>query len=315
MDPTTTRDGAAPEGRVDRGPGGVAFGVSAYLCWGFFPLYWPLLDPAGPLEALAHRVVWSVVFVAVLLTITHRWRQFLEIARQPRLVALLFAASIFIAINWGTFIYGVTNEKVIETSLGYFINPLVTVLVGVFVLGERLRRLQWVAVGMGTVAVAVLTLDYGRLPLVALSVAFSFAAYGYIKKKVDLGTVEGLGMETLLLTPFALAFLGWLAIDGSMAFGHEGWGNALLLAGTGVVTAIPLLLFGAAATRLNLTTIGLLQYLGPALQFVFGLLVFKEAMTSARWGGFALVWLALALFTVDALRHRRRPLPVESIPV
>ncbi len=315
VDQTTAATGNAPEGRIDRGGGGIAFGAAAYLCWGFFPLYWPLLDPAGPLEALAHRVVWSLVFVALLLTVTRRWGSFLAITRRPRVVALLFAASIVIAINWGTFIYGVTNDRVIETSLGYFINPLVTVMLGVVVLGERLRRLQWTAVAIGAVAVVVLTVDYGRLPIVALSVAFSFAAYGFLKKKVDLGTIEGLGMETLLLTPFALAFLTWLAFNGTLVFGHAGPGNALLLAGTGVVTAIPLLLFGAAATRLNLTTIGLLQYLGPALQFIFGLVVFHETMTPARWAGFGLVWLALVLFTTDALRNRKRPVPVEPLPV
>ncbi|RYJ00031.1 MAG: EamA family transporter RarD [Actinomycetales bacterium] len=299
---------------MDRGAGGVAFGVGAYLCWGFFPLYWPLLDPASPLEALAHRVVWSVVFVALLLTVTRRWRAFLAITRQPRVVALLFASSVVIAINWGTFIYGVTNDRVIETSLGYFMNPLVTVMLGVLVLGERLRRLQWTAVAIGAVAVVVLAVDYGHLPVVALSVAFSFAAYGFLKKKVDLGTIEALGMETLLLTPFALAFLTWLAFNGTLVFGHEGTGNALLLAGTGVVTAIPLLLFGAAATRLNLAAIGLLQYLVPALQFIMGLVVFGETMTPPRWAGFGLVWLALVLFTTDALRNRKRPVPVEPIP-
>ncbi len=302
--------------RVDESASGIVFGAAAYLCWGFFPLYWPLLDPSSSLETLAHRVVWSLVFVVILITVTKRWATFAAVARQPRLVALLFAASIVIAINWGTFIWGVTHERVIEISLGYFMNPLVTVMVGVFVLGEGLRRLQWVAVGLGVVAVVVLTVDYGRLPVAALAVAFSFAAYGFIKKKVNLGTIEGLGMETLLLTPFAVAYLVFLASDGSLVFGHHGWGNALLLAGTGIVTAIPLLLFGAAATRLNLTTIGLLQYLGPALQFIFGLLVFGETMTTARWIGFAIVWLALVLFTTDALNHRRRRmLPVEPIPV
>ncbi|MFT4188794.1 MAG: EamA family transporter RarD [Aeromicrobium sp.] len=290
----------------------VGFGFAAYLCWGFFPLYWPLLDPASPLEALAHRVVWSLGVVAILLTVTGRWSQFRAIFTQPRLLALLLGASVVIAVNWGVFIYGVTHERVIETSLGYFINPLVTVMLGVAILGERLRGLQWGAVGLGAVAVAVLTVDYGHLPLVALTLAFSFGTYGFVKKKANVGTVESLGVETLLLAPFALAFLGWLHATGDLAFGHHGRGNALLLAGTGLVTAIPLLLFGAAATRLTLVTIGLLQYLTPALHFLFGLVVFGEDMTPARWGGFALVWLALSLFTLDALRHRRRPTPVGS---
>ncbi|EFQ84669.1 protein RarD [Aeromicrobium marinum DSM 15272] len=295
----------------DRGEGrngGVAFGTGAYLCWGFFPLYWPLLDPATPLEALAHRVVWSLVFVAGLLTLTHRWGRLRQIARDRRAVALLAVASVVIAVNWGAFIYGVTTDRVIETSLGYFINPLVTVLLGVLVLGENLRRWQWTAVGLGTVAVVVLTVDYGHVPVIALTVAGSFAVYGFVKKKVALGTVEGLGLETMILAPIALSYLAWLQVSGGLAFGHEGTGNALLLAGTGVITAIPLLLFGAAATRLSLSTIGLLQYLGPVLQFILGLVVFGEAMTPARWAGFVLVWLALVVFTTDALANRRRVL-------
>lgn len=288
--------------------GGLAFGAGAYLCWGFFPLYWPLLAPAGALEVLAHRIVWSLVFVLVCIAATRRWRRFMAIARRRRTMVFLALASVAIALNWGGFIYGVTNGHVIETSLGYFINPLVTVLLGVLVLKETLRPAQWVAVSTGAVAVVVLTIDYGRLPWVALLVAGSFAAYGFLKKRADLGAFEGLGMETLILAPVALAFLVALQLRGELAFGHEGGANALLLAGTGVVTAIPLLMFGAAATRLSLTSIGLLQYLGPVIQFVLGLLVFGEQMTTARWAGFLLVWTALVVFTVDAVVNRRRVL-------
>jgi chloramphenicol-sensitive protein RarD len=284
----------------------VTFGVAAYLCWGFFPLYWPLLEPAGSLEILAHRFVWSMVFVLVVITAMGKWRTFLVIARDRRLMLILAAASVTIALNWGGFIYGVTNGHVIETSLGYFINPLVTVLLAVFVLKETLRPAQWAAVAIGIIAVVVLTVDYGRLPWVALLVAFSFAAYGFLKKKADLGAFEGLGMETAILFPVALAFLVTLQARGELAFGHEGPGNVTLLVGTGVVTAIPLLLFGAAATRLSLTTIGILQYLGPIIQFITGLTIFHEDMTTARWVGFVLVWIALVVFTVDAMTSRRR---------
>ncbi|RYJ01956.1 MAG: EamA family transporter RarD, partial [Actinomycetales bacterium] len=256
----------------------MALGVAAYLCWGFFPLYWPLLEPAGALEILAHRIVWSLGFVLSLIAFTGRWQVFVAIARNRRLMLALALASVTIALNWGGFIYGVTNGHVIETSLGYFINPLVTVLLGVLVLRETLRPAQWVAVGIGAAAVVVLAVDYGRPPWIALMVAFSFATYGFLKKKADLGTFEGLGMETLILAPFALAFLVVLQLRGELSFGHEGVGNVLLLVGTGVVTSIPLLLFGAAATRLSLSTIGLLQYLGPVLQFILGLLVFDESM-------------------------------------
>jgi chloramphenicol-sensitive protein RarD len=284
----------------------VGLGVAAYLCWGFFPLYWPLLDPAGSLEVLAHRFVWSMVFVLVAITAMGRWRTFLAIARDRRLMLILAGASVTIALNWGGFIYGVTNGHVIETSLGYFINPLVTVLLAVFVLKETLRPAQWAAVGVGTVAVVVLAVDYGRPPWIALLVAFSFAAYGFLKKKADLGAFEGLGMETAILFPVALSFLIVLQFRGELTFGHEGPGNVALLVGTGVVTAIPLLLFGAAATRLSLSTIGILQYLGPVIQFVTGLTIFDEDMTSARWAGFVLVWIGLVVFTVDAIVNRRR---------
>lgn len=287
---------------------GIAFGVAAYLCWGFFPLYWPLLEPAGALEVLAHRFVWSMVFVLVAISVMGRWGRFVAIARDRRLMAILGAAGVVIALNWGGFIYGVTNGHVVETSLGYFINPLVTVLLGVFVLHERLRPAQWAAVAIGAVSVVVLSVDYGRLPFVALLVAFSFASYGFLKKKADLPAFDGLGMETLILTPVAIGYLAVLQLTGSLAFGHAGPGNAALLVGTGLVTAIPLLLFGAAATRLPLTTIGLLQYLGPFIQFVLGLTIFGEQMTPARWVGFALVWLALVIFTTDGLAQRRRAL-------
>ena len=287
---------------------GVALGAAAYLCWGFFPLYWPLLEPAGALEVLAHRFVWSMVFVLVAITVMGRWAQFRAIARDRRLMLILTAASVTIAVNWGGFIYGVTNGHVIETSLGYFINPLVTVLLGVFVLKETLRPVQWTAIAIGASAVVVLTVDYGRLPWIALMVAFSFAAYGFLKKKADLGAFEGLGMETAILFPVALTFLVVLQLRGSLTFGHDGPANVVLLIGTGVVTAIPLLLFGAAATRLSLTTIGLLQYLGPIIQFIVGLTIFGEDMTAARWAGFVIVWLALVVFTTDAIVHRRRVL-------
>jgi chloramphenicol-sensitive protein RarD len=258
------------------------------------------------MEALAHRFVWSLAFVLLLLVVTRRWAHFRAIWSDRRRVAFLAIASVVIAFNWGGFIWGVTHGHVIETSLGYFINPLVTVMLGVFVLGEALRPWQWAAVGFGAVAVAVLTVDYGRPPWIALLLAGSFATYGFLKKQAKLGAVESLGAETLILAPIGLAYLVWLQVVGQATFGHAGLPNALLMASTGIVTAIPLLLFGGAATRVSLTTLGILQYLGPALQFIFGLLIFHEPMTQAAWIGFILVWLALVVFTVDAIRHHRR---------
>ncbi|WP_243697155.1 EamA family transporter RarD [Aeromicrobium phragmitis] len=293
---------------AEQSRGGLFYGVAAYVCWGLFPLYWPLLEPAGAFEVLAHRVVWSLVLCIGLLTVAHRWSAFGTIVRNPRQLLWLALASVVIAVNWGGFIWGVNNGHVIEVSLGYFINPLVTVLLGVVVLKEILRRAQWLALALGTIAVVVLTIDYGRPPWLALTVSGSFAVYGFLKKRANLGALEALGVETAILFPFALTFLLALQLRGDLAFGHAGAGNLALLMGTGVVTAIPLLLFGAAATRLNLSTIGLLQYLGPILQFILGLTVFGEQMGSARWFGFVLVWLALVVFTVDAWRSRRRSL-------
>lgn len=284
---------------------GLGYGSAAYVCWGFFPLYWPLLHPASSFEVLAHRMVWTMVFCVVLLTTRRSWGSFWAVVRDRRTLSTLAVAAVVISFNWGGFIWGVTHGYVIETSLGYFINPLVTVLLGVLVLGERLRRLQWWAVGLGMIAVAVLTIGYGRPPWIALLLAFSFAAYGFLKKRASVGTIEALAVETAVLTPFAVSYLVVLQLTGSLVFGHHGTGNAVLLMLTGVVTGIPLLLFGAAATRLPLTTIGILQYLGPILQFAFGLLLFKEHMDATRWVGFVIVWMALVLFTVDAVRSRR----------
>jgi chloramphenicol-sensitive protein RarD len=213
---------------------------------------------------------------------------------------------VVVAVNWGTYIYGVNSNHVVETSLGYFINPLVTVLLGVVVLHERLRRVQWLAVGLGLVAVAVIALEYGRPPWISLALAFSFGTYGLAKKSANVGAIEGLTIETLTLAPLALAYLVVLTVVGGSTFGQLGVGSTLLMIGTGVVTAVPLLFFGGAATRVSLTTIGMLQYLAPVIQFVLGLVVFHEPMSTGRWVGFVLVWVALALLTAESLTHHRR---------
>lgn len=287
---------------------GLVYGAAAYLLWGIFPLYFPLLEPAGPLEILANRIVWSLVVVAVLLAARRRWSWLRPLLADRRRMLLLSAAAAAIAINWGTYIYGVNSNQVVETSLGYFINPLVSVMFGVVLLKERLRNLQWTAVALGVIAVLVLTVDYGRLPWIALILAFSFGTYGLLKKTIDMGSLESLAIETSLLFLPALAFLIYLNIQGTSTLQQEGAGQAALLTTTGLVTAIPLLFFGAAATRIPLTWIGLLQYSAPVLQFLIGVLVFNETMTASRWFGFSLVWGALALLTFDSLRaaHRGR---------
>ena len=285
---------------------GLLYGVAAYALWGLFPIYWPLLKPAGPVEILSHRFIWSLVVVVAILAVQRNWGWLNRYARQPRLFGMLAVAAVLITVNWATYIYGVNSGNVVETSLGYFINPLVTVLLGVVVLRERLSAGQWVAVGVASLAVAVLTIDYGRLPWIALVLAATFATYGLIKKKADAGAVESLTIETAVITLPALGFLGILEANGTGTFGHVSPGHTLLLAGAGLVTAIPLLFFGAAATRIRLTTLGLLQYLAPILQFLIGVLLFREPMPASRFAGFALVWLALAVFTADSIaRHRR----------
>lgn len=293
---------------VSESKSGLLLGASAYLIWGFFPLYFPLLDPAGSIEVLAHRVAWTLGVVVLLIVVTKRWPTLRAILHDRRKRNYLAIASIVIAINWGGFIYGVTHGHVIETSLGYFINPLVTVLLGVFVLGEKLRGIQWAALAIGFAAVIILTIEIGRLPYVALMLAFSFGTYGLMKKKANTGAIEGLTVETFALMPLAIGFLLWLELTSRASFGHEGTVNSLLLIGTGVLTAIPLLCFGGAATRLSLTSIGLLQYLTPTVQFLLGVFIFGENMSDARWAGFVLVWFALSLFTYDAIVNRRRAL-------
>jgi chloramphenicol-sensitive protein RarD len=285
---------------------GVVLGFAAWVMWGFFPLYWPLLKPAGAVEILAHRIFWSlVVMVAVVAAMRRRGRLRATFAdRRTRL--LLTAASALITINWGTYIWGVNHDHVVETSLGYFINPLVSVLLGVVVLGERLRRMQWTALAIAAVAVLGLTVEYGRPPWVALILAFSFGSYGLVKKKANAGAVESLVVETTVAAPVALAYILFLTATGASTFGSEGAWHVVLIIGTGAITVLPLLCFGAAATRIPLSTLGLMQYVTPSVQFILGLVVFGEPMPALRWVGFAMIWLSLAVFTADSLRHRRR---------
>jgi chloramphenicol-sensitive protein RarD len=285
---------------------GVAYGASAYLLWGMFPLYWPLLQPSSALEVLAHRIVWSLVVVLLLLAVTRRLSAVRAAAADRRQLARLALAAVVVAINWGTYIYGVTSDRVVETSLGYFVNPIVTVLLGVFFLGERLRPAQWTALGAAFVAVVVLTVENGSPPWIALILAFTFGSYGLLKKTAGVGAVEGLAIETGVLLPVAAGYLVVLGVSGDATFGTEGPGHAVLLAVAGLITAVPLLLFGAAASRVTLTTLGLLQYLAPTMQFLLGVTVFREPLPLAKLVGFVLVWIGLALFTADLVRHHRR---------
>jgi chloramphenicol-sensitive protein RarD len=285
---------------------GLLNGFAAYGMWGLIPLFWPLLKPAGAAEILAHRMVWSLAFVTVALVVIRRWAWAGELLRQPRRLALITVAAAVITVNWGVYIWAVNSGHVVEASLGYFINPLVTIAMGVLLLKERMRPVQWTAVGVCLAAVLVLTIGYGRLPWISLTLAFSFATYGLVKKKVNLSGVESLAAETAVQFLPALGYLLWLGAQGEATFTTEGVGHGALLAATGIVTALPLVCFGAAAIRVPLSTLGLLQYLAPVFQFLLGILYFHEAMPPERWAGFALVWLALTLLTWDALRAARR---------
>ncbi|MER6915797.1 EamA family transporter RarD [Streptomyces sp. NPDC000594] len=285
---------------------GLLYGLGAYGMWGIVPLFWPLLKPSGALEILAQRMLWSLVFVAAALLVLRRIQWAKDLLASPRQLALLTVAAVVITINWGLYIWSVNTERVVEASLGYFINPLVTIAMGVLLLKERLRPMQWAAVGTGLLAVLVLAIGYGRPPWISLVLACSFAVYGLVKKKANIGGLESLAAETAVLFLPALAFQLWLASRGEATFGTEGAGHAALLVLTGLVTAVPLVCFGAAAIRVPLSTLGLLQYLAPTFQFLLGVLYFKEAMPPERWVGFGLVWLALTVLTWDALRTARR---------
>lgn len=292
---------------------GLLAGTGAYLLWGLFPLYWPLLEPASAVEILGHRIVWSALTTAALVLLLSRRRELMTILTTPRQRGLLTLAAVVVAVNWGTYIWAVNQGRVVETSLGYFINPLVTVVFGVLVFGERLRRLQVVALTLASIAVLVLTVDYGRPPWIALILAFSFGTYGVAKKSANVGAVESLTFETWILAPVALAVLLWLGGRGETHFTTEGAAHVVLLVLTGLVTTLPLLLFGAAAIRVPLISLGLLQYLAPVIQFLLGVLLLDEAMPTVRWIGFALVWTALAIFTWDAVRGSRAPIVVEPV--
>lgn len=301
--PAAPLDNSAAEQRR-----GFLLGVAAYGMWGLLPLYWALLDRAGSLEILAHRVLWSAVVMVILTMLLRRGRYLRAIVADRRVMLLLTVAAAVISVNWLIYIWAVNHDRVVEGSLGYFINPLVTVLMGILILRERLRPWQWVAMGVAGTAVLALTLDYGEPPWVALALACSFGTYGVAKRLAGVGAVESLAFETLLTGPFAAAYVVWLVSTGDSAFGTEGTDLTLLLISTGLVTAIPLICFGGAATRIPMVTLGLLQYLAPIIQFALGVLWFEEDMPLGRWVGFVLVWTALMIFTFEAIRHRRAQL-------
>ncbi len=283
---------------------GLLFGVGSYVLWGLFPLYWPLLQPASPLEIVSHRAVWTLVFCLIVLALSKQLHSMIAIVKKPKIMAGLFLTTILVSINWLTYIWATNNGHIVEAALGYYINPLIIIAFGVLLLREKMRPLQWLAVGIAAIGVAILTFDYGRLPWVAISLALSWGTYGLVKKKLDLGALDGLAIETLIsLIPY-VGYLIYLGSQGTGQFGQSP-GLTILLISAGAVTAIPLLLFNGSTTRLPYSTIGLLQYITPTIQFSIGVWVRHEDMPAARWIGFVVIWLALIALAVDLVRSSR----------
>jgi chloramphenicol-sensitive protein RarD len=299
-------------GQVSPGQGqdtqrGAVYGAGAYAIWGVFPLYFRLLAPAGAWEILAHRILWTLLFCAAVLAVRREFGWCRSVFANPRMLATVTVAGLLIAVNWVIYVSAVMAHHVTEASLGYFLNPIVTVAIGVVVLRERLRSLQWLAVGLGLAAGVYLTIDFGRPPWIALGLAFSFALYGLMKKRLgtSLGAFQSLTSETAVLVPVAVGVLVWVAARGETTFTVDSPAHPLLLASAGVVTAAPLLLFAAAARRVPLVTIGLLQFVTPVLQLLCGVLLLGETMGTSRWIGFGIVWTALLVLTFDSIRSVR----------
>ncbi|GAA4287156.1 EamA family transporter RarD [Georgenia daeguensis] len=301
--PSPMPGAGAGEPQLDRK--GLALGLGAYLLWGAFPLFFRLLEPAAAVEIVAHRAAWSLGFCLLAMALTRSLRSVLPALRDRRTLATIAVAAVLVAVNWLIYVYGVNSGRTVDAALGYFINPLTTVVLAVVVLGERLRAAQWAACGIGAAAVVVIAVGYGQLPWIALSLAASFGLYGLAKNRVGrtVGALPGLAVETAVLFPVALAYLGWLAATGEGTFGDDA-AHSALLAASGPLTAVPLLLFGAAARLLPLSVVGMLQYVTPVLQLAVGVLIFHEPMPPERWAGFVLVWVAITVLTVDGFRHR-----------
>ena len=291
---------------------GFWYALGAYSIWGLFPIYWHWLHDVPALQILGHRIVWSFVVLAVVIFALRQWRAFRAEALKPRMVRIYFVAALLLAVNWLIYVWAINAGYVVETSLGYFINPLLNVLMGVLILHERLRRMQWAAVGLAAAGVAYLTFVYGSLPWIALSLALTFGLYGLVTKQAPLNALYGLTLETGLLFAPILLYLLFVEVSGQGVFLHSDTASDLLMIGSGVVTVVPLLLFGLAVRLIPLSMIGLMQYIAPTLQFLIGVLIFQEPFSPTHLIGFGLVWLALSVFTVDNIWQRRQLAAVEA---
>lgn len=290
---------------------GILLGIGAYALWGFFPIYWKLLHDVPALQLLSHRIVWSFVFLLLAIFAARQWTEF-RATLNRRTLGLYAIAAVLIGVNWLTYVWAVNADFIIETSLGYFINPLLSVLLGVIILREKLRATQWIPIGLATIGVTYLTVVYGRLPWIALVLALSFGFYGLVKKVAPLSSLFGLTLETGILFAPALLYLTLAGFNGSGAFLHLGLTPDLLMVGAGIVTTIPLLMFASAARSIPLSMVGVLQYIAPTIQFLIGVLIYKEPFDHSRFIGFAIVWVALIVFWIENYYAHRNP--VQPIP-
>jgi chloramphenicol-sensitive protein RarD len=285
---------------------GVVAGILAYTLWGLLPGYWKAIQAVPPLEILCHRTIWSLIFVLLVIAVRKQWAWVEQVRSSPRTLLISLGSASLLSLNWFVYIWAVNSGHVLDSSLGYFITPLVNVLLGLLFLHERLRRWQTVAFGLAALGVLWLTVGYGAFPWIALSLAFSFGLYGLLRKVSPLGSLEGLSLETGALSLIAVAYLAYLEGTGGGSFGHAGAATTLLLTGTGVVTALPLLLFAYAARRVTLATVGIMQYISPTFQFLLGVLAYDEPFAPTRLVGFAPIWLALVIYSLDGLNQERR---------
>jgi chloramphenicol-sensitive protein RarD len=288
---------------------GILNGIAAYALWGFFPIYWKLLHQVPALQVIGHRIGWSFILLTAFILFTKQWKEFRSSALTPRNIAIYSVAGVLLTINWLVYVWGVNAGFIVETSLGYFINPLLSVLLGVVFLRERLRPTQWIPVALAAAGVLYLTLAYGRLPWIALSLAFTFGFYGFVKKLAPLCSLYGLALETGIVFPVALIYLAFVEFSHTGAFLHDGALIDGLLIGAGVVTTIPLLKFASAARQIPLSVVGILQYIAPTLQFLIGVFLFHEPFDQSHLIGFGLVWLALIIFWAESYFAHRVPVP------
>jgi chloramphenicol-sensitive protein RarD len=292
---------------------GILYGITTYVLWGLFPIYWKWLHQVPALQIIGHRISWSFILLILVILVSRQWQSFRAAALTPKTIGIYAIAAVLLSVNWLVYVWGVNAGFIVETSLGYFINPLFSVLLGVVFLRERLRLAQWIPIALATAGVIYLTVTYGRPPWIALCLAFTFGLYGLVKKLAPLGSLYGLTLETGIVFPLALIYLTFVEFTGTGSFLHDGALTNILLIGTGIITSVPLLLFASAARQIPLTMIGILQYIAPTMQFLIGVFLYHEIFDQTRMVGFGLVWLALIIFWLENYLANRR-VPVQPIP-